>query len=156
MKGSKLLKLLVSATLVITQYCVTYCQGNPYLGIRLIDRDTMFVFNKSYAQVIVNKFDSLDQYKKIVDDLNINIRGCLEINEEYNLIIGLQSKDISNLENQIKLNRDIIISHERTDKINEVLKKDLEKKTRKAKIWSALAWSAIGVSGILATLIILK
>lgn len=116
----------------------------------------MFVFNKSYAQVIVNKFDSLDQYKKIVDDLNINIRGCLEINEEYNLIIGLQSKDISNLENQIKLNRDIIISHERTDKINEVLKKDLERKTRKAKIWSALAWSAIGVSGILATLIILK
>ena len=134
----------------------TYSQSKPQITIKVIDNDTVFLFNRDYAKYIISRFDSLEHYKdafftcvKLIDD-------CNAVKNQYKELSNLKEQEIISLNRQIRYCDELAESQNRTDIINKALQKDLKRQNRKLKIWNGIGWGAITTTVITSAILIFK
>jgi hypothetical protein len=79
----------------------SYSQNNPKIDIKIVDNDTVFVFNKAYAVYLVNKFDSLKHFKAAYFDCTETLDSAVTVMYDYKKIIAVNDDLIVNLNKQI-------------------------------------------------------
>ena len=130
--------------------------SQPQIDIKIIDKDTLFVFNKSYAASLINKIDSLKHFKSAYFDCVEALDSSVSIINDYKTIVTAKDKLILNLNNQIISYGKLAESYERSELINKKLQDNLQRQLKKTRIWNTVGWSAISTTILTSILILIK
>ena len=68
----------------------SYCQNKPEIEIKVINNDTLFVFNRAYGNFLVTKFDSLKHFKQSFFDCADVLTDCAKVRDDYKNIVKTQ------------------------------------------------------------------
>lgn len=139
---------------LIMLYLKSYSQNN--IEIKVINGDTLFVFNKAYGNYLVSKFDSLQHYKISFFDCADVLTDCAKLRDDYKLLSTQKDTLIDNLHKQVLYCEGIAESHYKSELLNKQLQKDLKKQLRKTKVWNGIGWGAITATVITSLILILK
>jgi len=143
-------------TVVIFLCLKSYSQNNPKIDIKIVDNDTVFVFNKAYAGYLVNKFDSLKHFKAAYFDCTATLDSAVTVMYDYKKIIAVNDDLIVNLNKQILYCDELAESYNKSDNLNKILQKDLKKQLRKTKLWNGIGWGAISATIITSLILVFK
>jgi hypothetical protein len=143
-------------TVVIFLCLKSYSQNNPKIDIKIVDNDTVFVFNKAYAGYLVNKFDSLKHFKAAYFDCTATLDSAVTVMYDYKKIIAVKDDLIVNLNKQILYCDELAESYNKSDNLNKILQKDLKKQLRKTKLWNGIGWGAISATVITSLILVFK
>jgi len=143
-------------TVVIFLCLKSYSQNNPKIDIKIVDNDTVFVFNKAYAGYLVNKFDSLKHFKAAYFDCTATLDSAVTVIYDYKKIIAVNDDLIVNLNKQILYCDELAESYNKSDNLNKILQKDLKKQLRKTKLWNGIGWGAISATVITSLILVFK
>jgi hypothetical protein len=143
-------------TVVIFLCLKSYSQNNPKIDIKIVDNDTVFVFNKAYAGYLVNKFDSLKHFKAAYFDCTATLDSAVTVMYDYKKIIAVNDDLIVNLNKQILYCDELAESYNKSDNLNKILQKDLKKQLRKTKLWNGIGWGAISATVITSLILVFK
>jgi hypothetical protein len=130
--------------------------SQPQIDIKIIDKDTLFVFNKSYAASLINKIDSLKHFKSAYFDCVEALDSSVSIINDYKTIVTAKDKLILNLNNQIISYDKLAESYERSELINKKLQDNLQRQLKKTRIWNTVGWAAISTTILTSILILIK
>lgn len=144
------------AIAVLLLYSNSYCQNKPEIEIKIINNDTLFVFNKPYANLLVNKFDSLRHFKQSFFDCADVLTDCAKVRDDYKNLIKTQDDLIVNLNKQVMIEEELIESYNRIDIYNKQLQKELKRQYRKTKLWNGIGWGAISATILTSIFLIVK
>lgn len=148
-------KLLLTGWIaVLLPFSLLYSQ-NRTITQQVINGDTVFVMNRTYAQWVLNRFDSLTQCR-------VDNKQCMSVVDDLQLVVQDKNKVINQLES-VNINYSIEIgelnhvidSYRRTEKLNEDVKKSLESEIKKKNFWKGLAYFGIGSTVVTSTIIVL-
>ena len=89
---------------------LTYDKPNVLFKFRT-KLDTLFVFNKSYANLLVNKFDSLRHFKQSFFDCADVLTDCAKVRDNYKNIVKTQDDLITNLHKQVMYGEELVESY---------------------------------------------
>jgi Zn-finger domain-containing protein len=134
----------------------SYCQNNQNIKLSVINGDTVFVFNKVYANYLVSKFDSLKHYKISFNVCADVLTDCAKLRDNYKLLSTQKDSLIDNLHKQVLYCEGISESYHKSEILNKQLQKDLKKQLRKTKVWNGIGWGAITATVITSLILILK
>jgi hypothetical protein len=143
-------------TVVIFLCLKSYSQNNPKIDIKIVDNDTVFVFNKAYAGYLVNKFDSLKHFKAAYFDCTATLDSAVTVMYDYKKIIAVNDDLIVNLNKQILYCDELAESYDKSYNLNKILQKDLKKQLRKTKLWNGIGWGAISATVITSLILVFK
>ena len=149
-------RFVMSAIAVLFICSVSYSQNKPTIGVKVIDTDTVFVFNKPYASYIVSKFDSLRHYKVSYFDCVATLDSAASVIQGYKNIVAENDDLILNLNKQVMHCDELSELHYKSEQLNNQLQKDLKKQYRKTKIWSSVGWAAISTTLLTSIFFIIK
>jgi hypothetical protein len=144
------------ATVAMSLCLKSYSQSNPKIDIKIVDNDTVFVFNKAYAGYLVNKFDSLKHFKAAYFDCTATLDSAVGVMYDYKDMLSIKDDLIVNLNKQILYCDELAESYERSEQMNDVLQKDLKRQLRKTKLWNGIGWAAISTTILTSILFIIK
>lgn len=133
-----------------------YCQNNPKIKISVINDDTVFIFNRDYAQYVINKFDSLDHFRNSFFGCVNVLEDCVKVKDQYKKLSDLKEQEILSLKREILYFDQLAESYDKSEKINKQLQGDLKKQLRKTKLWNGIGWGAITTTVITSVFLILK
>jgi Zn-finger domain-containing protein len=134
----------------------SYCQNNQNIKLSVINNDTVFIFNKVYANYLVSKFDSLKHYKISFNVCADVLTDCAKLRDNYKLLSTQKDSLIDNLHKQVLYCEGISESYHKSEILNNQLQKDLKKQLRKTKVWNGIGWGAITATVITSLILILK
>jgi len=134
----------------------SYCQNNQNIKLSVINGDTVFVFNKVYANYLVSKFDSLKHFKAAYFDCTATLDSAVTVMYDYKKIIAVNDDLIVNLNKQILYCDELAESYNKSDNLNKILQKDLKKQLRKTKLWNGIGWGAISATVITSLILVFK
>lgn len=134
----------------------SYCQNKPEIEIKVINNDTLFVFNKAYANLLVNKFDSLTHFRQSFFDCADVLTDCAKVRDNYKNLIKNQDDLILNLNKQVMYGEELAESYNNLDIFNKQLQKDLKRQHRKTKLWNGIGWTAISATILTSIFLIVK
>jgi len=137
--------------LLILLCSVGYAQSN--ISSAVIGNDTVFIMNRSYAELVALRFDSLKTYKDAYKQCNEVLDYSLVIINSQDTLLTFKDKKIVSLESEILTTSQLIESYKRTEIISADIKKQLKKETRKRKLWQVVGIGA--GAGLLTTILIL-
>jgi hypothetical protein len=143
-------------TVVIFLCLKSYSQNNPKIDIKIVDNDTVFVFNKAYAVYLVNKFDSLKHFKTAYFDCTATLDSAVTVMYDYKKIIAINDDLIVNLNKQILYCDELAESYNKSDNLNKALQADLKKQLRRTNLWNGIGWAAISTTILTSILFIIK
>jgi hypothetical protein len=146
--------MLAIAVLLLYSNC--YSQNKPEIEIKIINNDTLFVFNKPYANLLVNKFDSLRHFKQSFFDCADVLTDCAKVRDNYKNIVKNQDDLITNLHKQVMYGEELAKSYNNLDIYNKQLQKDLKRQYRKTKLWNGIGWGAISATILTSIFLIVK
>jgi len=109
--------------------------------------------NRSYAELVALRFDSLKNYKDAYKQCNEILDFSLVIINSQDTLLIFNDKKIVSLESEISTDRQLIESYKRTEIISSDIQKQLTKETRKRKLWQLVGIGA--GAGLLTTILIL-
>ena len=135
---------------------MSYSQNKPIIDIKIIDKDTLFVFNKPYAAYLVNKFDSLKHFKSSYFDCVEVLDSSMSVINDYKLIVSKKNDLILNLSKQIFYCDELAESYHKSEQINKKLQEDLKKQYKKTKSWNTIGWIAISTTILTSIIILIK
>jgi hypothetical protein len=144
------------ATVAMFLCLKSYSQNNPKIDIKIVDNDTVFVFNKAYAGYLVNKFDSLRHFKSAYFDCTATLDSAASVIDGYKKIIYVKDDLIVNLNKQILYCDELAESYHKSDNLNKALQADLKKQLRRTKLWNGIGWAAISTTILTSILFIIK
>ena len=115
--------------------------------------DTVYVVSRNFLEFAASRFDSLEQTKKyfsrckeMLTDAEVTLNSCNKLNLQ-------KDTKILSLQNEIKLNSDLIESYKRSEIIAKETERRLKQQIRKKKVWQVVAVAAI--SGFATTSVLL-
>lgn len=146
--------MLAIAVLLLYSNC--YSQSKPEIEIKVINNDTLFVFNRAYGNFLVTKFDSLTHYKQSFFDCADVLTDCAKVRDNYKNLINNQDDLILNLNKQVMYGEELAESYNNLDIYNKQLQKDLKRQYRKTKIWNGIGWGAISATILTSIFLIVK
>ena len=114
----------------------------------------MFVMNRAYAELVANRFDSLESLKRSFKECESVVDGLQFSIVDRSELIHAQSGLIDNLRLDISNQNEIIQSYKRTEAITTDIQTQLRKETRKRKTWTGLCIGAL-VGGMTSTIYLL-
>lgn len=143
--------------IVVLFFCLkSYSQNSPSIDIKIIDKDTLFVFNKPYAAYIIKKLDSLNHFKSSYFDCFEVLDNSVGVINSYKEVINTKDKLILNLNKQVFHCDELAESYDKSEKINKKLQEDLQKQYRKTKTWNTVSWIAISTTILTSIIILIK
>jgi Zn-finger domain-containing protein len=134
----------------------SYCQNNQNIKLSVINNDTVFIFNKVYANYLVSKFDSLKHYKISFNVCADVLTDCAKLRDNYKLLSTQKDSLIDNLHKQVLYCEGISESYHKSEILNKQLQKDLKRQLKKTKVWNGIGWGAITATVITSLILILK
>ena len=134
----------------------SYCQNNQNIKLSVINNDTVFIFNKVYANYLVSKFDSLKHYKISFNVCADVLTDCAKLRDNYKLLTTQKDSLIDNLHKQVLYCEGISESYHKSEILNKQLQKDLKRQLKKTKVWNGIGWGAITATVITSLILILK
>lgn len=134
----------------------SYCQNKPEIEIKVINNDTLFVFNRAYGNFLVTKFDSLRHFKQSFFDCADVLTECAKVRDNYKNLIKTQDDLIVNLNKQVMAEEELVESYNRIDIYNKQLQKDLKRQYKKTKLWNGIGWTAISATILTSIFLIVK
>ena len=146
--------MLAIAVLLLYSNC--YSQNKPEIEIKVINNDTLFVFNRAYGNFLVTKFDSLKHFKQSFFDCADVLTDCAKVRDDYKNIVKNQDDLITNLHKQVLYGEEIAERYNNLDIYNKQLQKDLKRQHRKTKLWNGIGWGAISVTILTSIFLIVK
>lgn len=144
------------AIAVLLLYSNSYCQNKPEIEIKVINNDTLFVFNRAYGNFLVTKFDSLKHFKQSFFDCADVLTDCAKVRDKYKELINTQDDLIINLNKQVLYGEEIAERYNNLNIYNKQLEKDLKRQHRKTKLWNGIGWGAISATILTSIFLILK
>lgn len=144
------------AIAVLLLYSNSYCQNKPEIEIKVINNDTLFVFNRAYGNFLVTKFDSLKHFKQSFFDCADVLTDCAKVRDNYKNLINNQDDLILNLNKQVMYGEELAESYNNLDIYNKQLQKDLKRQHRKTKLWNGIGWTAISATILTSIFLIVK
>ena len=146
----------MSLIVVLLLFSKSYSQIKPQIDIKIIDKDTLFVFNKQYAGYLISKFDSLNHFKSSFFDCTATLDSAVNVIDGFKNIIDIKDDLIVNLNKQILYCDELAESYHKSDLLNKQLQDDLKKQYRKTKIWNTVGWAAISTTILTSIFILIK
>lgn len=146
----------MSLIVVLLLYSKSYSQIKPQIDIKVIDKDTLFTFNKPYAAYLINKFDSLKHFRASYFDCTATLDSAVNIIDGYKKIIDIKDDLVVNLNKQILYCDELAESYNKSDILNKKLQEDLQKQLRKTKTWNTIGWAAISTTILTSIFILIK
>jgi len=146
----------MSLIVVFLLFSKSYSQSKPKIDIKIIDSDTLFVFNKQYASYLINKFDSLKYFRSSYFDCTEALDNAVSLVDDYKKIIDIKDDLVVNLNKQILYCDELAESYNKSDILNKKIQEDLQKQIKKTRVWNTIGWSAIATTVLTSILIIIK
>lgn len=134
----------------------SYSQIKPQIDIKIIDRDTLFTFNKPYAAYLISKFDSLKHFRTSYFDCTATLDSAANVIDGYKKIIDIKDDLVVNLNKQILYCDELAESYNKSEILNKKLQEDLQKQLRKTKTWNTIGWAAISTTILTSIFILIK
>jgi hypothetical protein len=141
--------MLAIAVLLLYSNC--YSQNNPEVTIKVVNGDTVFIFNRAYGNFLVTKFDSLRHFKQSFFDCADVLTDCAKVRDDYKNLIKTQDDLITNLHKQVMYGEELAESYNNLDIYNKQLQKDLKpvfQKVINLPIGDIILVSMLELSGI--------
>lgn len=135
---------------------MSYGQINPNIDIKIIDKDTLFVFNKHYASYLINKFDSLKHFKSSYFDCIEVLDSSVSVINDFKSIVSKKNDLILNLSKQILYCDELAESYHKSEQINKKIQEDLKKQYKKTKTWNTIGWISISTTILTSIIILIK
>jgi len=127
--------------------------GFSQITAEIRGNDTVYVVSRNFLEFAAARFDSLEQTKKyfsrckeMLTDAEVTLNSCNKLNLQ-------KDTKILSLQNEIKLNSDLIESYKRSEIIAKETERRLKQQIRKKKVWQVVAVAAI--SGFATTSVLL-
>lgn len=134
----------------------SYSQIKPQIDIKVIDKDTLFTFNKPYAAYLISKFDSLKHFKSSYFDCTATLDSAVNVIGGFKNIIDIKDDLIVNLNKQILYCDELAESYNKSEVLNKKLQEDLQKQFKKTKLWNTIGWAAISTTVLTSIFILIK
>lgn len=149
-------RYVMLVTVVLLLCSKSYSQTRPQIDIKIIDKDTLFVFNKPYAAYLVTKFDSLKHFRSSFFDCTATLDSAVNVIDGYKKMIDIKDDLIVNLHKQILYCDELAESYNKSELLNKKLQGDLQKQFNKSRLWNTIGWAAISTTVLTSLLIIIK
>ena len=117
----------------------------------IIGNDTVFIMDRSFAELVAERFDSLvvlKDYKEEADTMVLNLQYAIA---QRSTLIQAQQSKIDNLERENSVLYNQIESFKRTENVSETIRKQLKAETRKRKFWQ-YATAGVGLAGVISSI----
>lgn len=134
----------------------SYSQIKPQIDIKVIDKDTLFTFNKPYAAYLISKFDSLKHFRTSYFDCTATLDSAVNVIDGYKKIIDIKDDLVVNLNKQILYCDELAESYNKSEILNKKLQDDLQRQLKKTRLWNTVGWSAIATTVVASILILIK
>jgi hypothetical protein len=134
----------------------SYSQIKPQIDIKVIDKDTLFTFNKPYAAYLISKFDSLKHFRTSYFDCTATLDSAVNVIDGYKKIIDIKDDLVVNLNKQILYCDELAESYNKSEVLNKKLQDDLQRQLKKTRLWNTVGWSAIATTVVTSILILIK
>ena len=108
--------------------------------------------NRAYAELVANRFDSLESLKRSFKECESVVDGLQFSIVDRSELIRAQSGLIDNLRLDISNQNEIIQSYKRTEAITTDIQTQLRKEPRKRKTWTGLFIVALVGNGMTSTI----
>jgi hypothetical protein len=146
----------MSLIAVLLLYSKSYSQIKPQIDIKVIDKDTLFTFNKPYAAYLISKFDSLKHFRTSYFDCTATLDSAVNVIDGYKKIIDIKDDLVVNLHKQILYCDELAESYNKSEVLNKKLQEDLQRQLKKTKLWNTVGWAAISTTVLTSILILIK
>jgi hypothetical protein len=146
----------MSLIAVLSLYSKSYSQIKPQIDIKIIDKDTLFVFNKPYATYLISKFDSLKHFRSSYFDCTATLDSAVSVMGDYKKIIDIKDDLITNLNKQVLYCDELAESYNKSEVLNKKLQDDLQRQLKKTRLWNTVGWAAISTTVLTSILILIK
>lgn len=146
----------MSLIAVLLLYSKSYSQIKPQIDIKVIDKDTLFAFNKPYAAYLISKFDSLKHFRTSYFDCTATLDSAVNVIDGYKKIIDIKNDLVVNLHKQILYCDELAESYNKSEVLNKKLQEDLQRQLKKTRLWNTVGWAAISTTVLTSILILIK
>jgi len=146
----------MSLIAVLSLYSKSYSQIKPQIDIKIIDKDTLFTFNKPYAAYLISKFDSLKHFRSSYFDCTATLDSAVSVMGDYKKIIDIKDDLITNLNKQVLYCDELAESYNKSEVLNKKLQDDLQRQLKKTRLWNTVGWAAISTTVLTSILILIK
>ena len=146
----------MSLIAVLSLYSKSYSQIKPQIDIKIIDKDTLFTFNKPYAIYLISKFDSLKHFRSSYFDCTATLDSAVSVMGDYKKIIDIKDDLITNLNKQVLYCDELAESYNKSEVLNKKLQDDLQRQLKKTRLWNTVGWAAISTTVLTSILILIK
>jgi hypothetical protein len=105
----------------------------PQIDLMLVNRDTMFVINRKFAEQIAIQYDSLEITTKKLKECDDVLISCVQLKEQYKIALEKSEKisDMLKIENNDKTK--LILSYKHIDETQQKIITDLNQEFTKSK-----------------------
>ena len=146
----------MSLIAVLSLYSKSYSQIKPQIDIKIINKDTLFTFNKPYAAYLISKFDSLKHFRSSYFDCTATLDSAVSVMGDYKKIIDIKDDLITNLNKQVLYCDELAESYNKSEVLNKKLQDDLQRQLKKTRLWNTVGWAAISTTVLTSILILIK
>ena len=105
----------------------------PEINLVVVNGDTLFTINRSFAELITIKHDSLILTLKKLEDCNEVVTSCLNVKNDYKAALDKSEKITEVLKSESLMKDKIINSYKRIDETQEKFIQELNVEFKKAK-----------------------
>lgn len=105
----------------------------PEINLVVVNGDTLFTINRSFAELITIKHDSLILTLKKLEDWNEVVTSCLNVKNDYKVALDKSEKITEVLKSESLMKDKIINSYKRIDETQEKFIQELNLEFKKAK-----------------------
>jgi hypothetical protein len=146
----------MSLIAVLSLYSKSYSQIKPQIDIKIIDKDTLFTFNKPYAAYLISKFDSLKHFRSSYFDCTATLDSAANLIDDYKKIIDIKDDLVVNLNKQVLYCDELAESYNKSEVLNKKLQEDLQRQLKKTRLWNTVGWAAISTTVLTSIFILIK
>lgn len=125
-------------------------------SIRVLNSDTLFVFDRKYGEYIASKFDSLDYITAKYGECSQIIEEQQSLITDYKDFLLIKDEMIQNKKIESEMLYQQIESYKRVEVINNDIQKKLKQASRKKNLWKILAITGFSTTLTTFSIIILK
>jgi hypothetical protein len=143
--------LRTCAIIAILQILPYYNAFGQTVEQMLIGNDTVFLMDRAFAELVAERFDSLEVLKRYKTESDTIVSNLQHAIHERSVLIQAQQTRIDNLRGENSVLYQQIESYKRTDNISETLRKQLKAETRKRKTWQYTT-AGVAIGGIISSI----
>ena len=126
------------------------------IEIRVVNSDTLFVFDRKHGEYIASRFDSLDYITAKYGECSQIIEEQQSLITDYKDFLLIKDEMIKNKKIESEILYQQIESYKKVEIINADIRKKLKNESRKKTLWKTVGIITVSSTVILSSILVLS